>query len=80
MYRHCLAGVVVAVSLLSVGCTKYYQVTDPTTGRQYYTTEIKTRDGATVLVDKKTGKKVTIQNSEVMDITQSQYKQAIKGE
>ena len=60
-------GLLAAVLLSSctlVGCTSYYQVTDPTTGKQYCTAEVKQRDGATILKDGDNGSRVTTQNSE----------------
>lgn len=67
----------IALMGLCAGCTKYYHVADPSTGKDYYTTEISKRDGATSLRDQKSGAKVTIQNSEVTEITQDQYKKAV---
>ena len=57
----------VTLALLCVGgCTNYYKVTDPTTGRVYYTTELEHKNsGAATLKDARTGNKVNLQNSEV---------------
>jgi uncharacterized protein YceK len=55
------------------GCTSYYEVTDPTSGKVYYSTEVQQRGGATMLKDGKTGSRVTIQNSEVKQINQEEY-------
>ena len=64
---------------LSLGCTTYYKVHDPNTGSTYYSTEIDTeRGGAVSLKDGRTNAQVTIQNSEVMEITADQYDAAIK--
>jgi hypothetical protein len=64
--------------LLASGCTSYYKVTDPTTGKVYYSTHIKDlRDGATQLKDEKSKTEVTIQNSQVQKITKDQYEAAL---
>lgn len=69
-----------SVSLLT-GCTSYYKVTDPTSGKTYYTTEIReAKKGGTQLTDARTKAKVTIQNSEITKISQSDFKAAIKSE
>ena len=77
MKRVALAAVTIFVAAFSVGCTKYYQVTDPSTGKVYYTTEVEMKSGATMLQDDKSRTKVTIQNSEVTEITKDQYKKAV---
>jgi len=64
---------------LSLGCTTYYKVHDPNTGSTYYSTDIDTESGGAVsLKDDRTNAQVTIQNSEVMEITADQYDAAIK--
>jgi hypothetical protein len=56
------------------GCTNYYQVTDPTTGKSYYTTELKQKgNGAATLKDGRTGNTVNIQNSEINKISKEEY-------
>jgi len=67
-------GLVIVVSMLAGGCTKYYQVSDPSTGRVYYTTGLKDTGGGSIqLKDERTGGEVTIQNSEVKTITKDEY-------
>jgi hypothetical protein len=64
---------------LSLGCTTYYKIHDPNTGSTYYSTEIDTeKGGAVTLKDGRTNAQVTIQNSEVMEITVDQYDAAIR--
>ncbi len=73
-----LAIVVLCLGLL-MGCTTYYKVHDPSTGSTYYTTEVQTQSGGAVsLKDARTNAQVTIQNSEVMEITADQYDAAIR--
>jgi methionyl-tRNA synthetase len=61
------------VIVLATGCTSYYKVTDPTTGKVYYTTELRKSDGAATLKDARTGNTVTVQNSEVATIKKEEF-------
>jgi len=68
-----LAGMLVAM-VCTAGCTNYYQVHDPTTGKNYYTTELRQMDsGATTLKDARTGNEVSVQNSEVKKISKEEF-------
>ena len=59
-------------------CTSYYEVTDPTTGRVYYTTDIEDRKGGAVtLIDDRNDVEVTVQNSEVREISKDTYKDGL---
>ena len=66
--------------LMLLGCsTTYYQVRDPGSGSTYYTTELDEKDGGAVtLKDARTNANVTLQNSEVSEITADQYDAAIR--
>jgi hypothetical protein len=67
-----------ALVVLMAGCTSYYKVTDPTTGKSYYSTHVKElHDGAAQLKDDKTKTEVTIQNSQIQKITKDQYEAAL---
>ena len=69
-----MLALVCAAAMLS-GCTTYYEVTDPTTDKTYYTTELeRNRDGSVELKDTNSGKMVTLQNSEVAKIDKDAYK------
>src|SRR5690606_7864989 len=62
--RH-LAFTILAVSCAMLGgCTSYYQITDPTTGKVYHTTEYNTKHGAIMFEDKASRTTVNIQNAE----------------
>ena len=62
------------LALLLGGCTSYYKVTDPTTGKAYYTTELKQKgNGAATLKDGRTGNTVNLQNSEISTISKEEY-------
>ncbi len=73
-----VASVVVAACLLS-GCTSYYQVTDPASGRTFYTTDVdqSKKGGFVEFTDAKTKAQVTLQSSEVTKISKDQYKAAV---
>jgi len=67
-------GLALAVLCLSVGCARYYQVTDPGTGQVYYTTDIDKRDsGAAEFKDARTHAKVTLQSSVIEKISKEAF-------
>jgi hypothetical protein len=73
MRKSRLAAIGLAL-LLGGGCSSYYKVTDPTTGRVYYTEELQRKNsGAATLRDARTGSTVNLQNSEIEPITKEQY-------
>jgi hypothetical protein len=67
---------------LLAGCGgNYYRVNDPGGDRQYYTSEIEqTRTGAITFKDEKSGSVVTLQSSEVKEISKDEFKAAVKPE
>lgn len=74
MYRVCALGLLTAAMFLGGGCTSYYRVTDPSTGNEYYTTNVKKRSGGAVTVkDAATGDEVTLQNSQVTKVSKEEY-------
>lgn len=64
--------------MILVGCTTYYRVTDPASGKEYYTTKVgeKGKAGAVKIKDDKSGSSVTLQSSEVKEISEDEYKAA----
>jgi hypothetical protein len=62
-----------AIVLVSAGCTTYYRVTDPGSGRMYYTTDIKRRGSAVEFTDAKSGSEVTLQGSEIKEISSEDF-------
>jgi hypothetical protein len=73
-------GIMAAGLLLAVGCASYYQITDPTTGKVYYSDGLdQSSSGATVFTDAKTGAKITLQNSEVSKISEAQFNNGKSG-
>jgi len=63
-----------AMTLAGCGSTTYYRVTDPTNGKEYYTTEVDKNDSGSVsLKDDATGSHVTLQNSSIAKVTKEEY-------
>ena len=69
----------VVLSLAAVGCgSSYYIVNDPFTGKTYYTKDVdRFNSGNVSFKDEKTGKKVSIQNSEVQEVTNTEFENAL---
>jgi hypothetical protein len=63
---------------LLAGCGGYWQVVDPTTKNTYYTEEVKqSKSGAVKFIDAKTGQEVTLQNSEIKEVSKDEFKAGI---
>ncbi|HTN94757.1 MAG TPA: hypothetical protein VMJ33_09260 [Gallionella sp.] len=65
------------VGLVVGGCSStYYKVTDPHSGTAYYTEKVDTLvgTGAVKVKDARTGSVVTLQSSEVKEISEKEYK------
>ncbi len=76
------AGVVVSACLLCAGgCASYYQVKDPGSGKMYYTNskmaERYNSSGAVTFWDAASGSTVTLQSSEVKEISEDEFKAAV---
>lgn len=67
--------VVFGWALLAMGCAGYYKVTDPASGKVYYTEKVSTENkgGAVKLKDARSKAVVTLQNSEVIEISKDEY-------
>ncbi|MHC4332579.1 MAG: hypothetical protein ACYSUP_12410 [Planctomycetota bacterium] len=72
-------AIVVSLLLLIVaGCTSYYKVSDPSTGKVYYTNNVSYKgSGAVELKDAKTGAKVVLPTSEVQQIGEEEFNKGI---
>jgi hypothetical protein len=58
----------------------YYRVNDPAGDRLYYTTDIdRTKTGAITFKDKKSGNTVSLQSSEVKQISKQEFEAGVKG-
>lgn len=67
-------------SVLVGGCSStYYKVTEPQSGKAYYTEKVDSimGTGAVKVKDARTGSLVTLQNSEVKEISEKEYKAGI---
>jgi hypothetical protein len=71
--RRTVTTALLAIVLMTAGCTTYYRVTEPGSGRAYYTTDIKRRGSAVEFTDAKSGSEVTLQASEIKEITQEDF-------
>jgi hypothetical protein len=63
----------------TLGCASYYKITDPATGKDYYTQEVEREGGSVLFQDVNTGATVTLPTSEVTEISKDQF-QANTGE
>jgi hypothetical protein len=67
--------------MLVTGCASYYRVNDPAGTREYYTTKIdKTVGGGITFKDEKGGSVVTLQSSEIKEISEEEFNSALKSE
>jgi hypothetical protein len=56
------------------GCANYYRVTNPSTGKTYYTADLDRKgDGVLHFTDARTGEKVILPSSEVREITKEEF-------
>ena len=79
MQKHLIATLMLGGLTMGVsGCTDHYRVTDPASGKAYYTTKVSDagRAGAVRITDEKTGSIVTLQSSEVKKISEEEYEAA----
>jgi hypothetical protein len=74
-------GRVVTIAMGSVillgGCASHYEVTDPGSNKTYYTTSFNAGrymgSGAATFIDHRTGKEVTLQNSEIRKLDKEEF-------
>ena len=78
---HIAFGILCGTAGLLGGCGgDYYRVNNPAGDKQYYTKEIdQTKSGAITFKDEKSGSKVTLQSSEVKNISKDEFETGIKG-
>jgi len=67
---------VVALAVALGGCASYYKVTDPTSGRVFYTEGVERQKGGTTIMfkDAKTGADVTMTSSVVLEVSSEEFK------
>jgi hypothetical protein len=70
---------IIASLAFMAGCASYYKVTDPGSGRVFYTEKVERGKGQTTIMfkDAKTGAEVTLPSSEVLEISSDEYKKAV---
>jgi hypothetical protein len=79
MKIHILTGVLICVlNLMMAGCSHYYRVTEPSSGKTYYTTHIDERSGAAKFKDDRTGSYVILHSAEVSELSQEEYGAQVK--
>jgi hypothetical protein len=68
-----------ALTALLAGCGGYYAVRDPASSTQYYTTDVDKAGstGAIKFKDAKTGSEITLQSSEVKEISKEDYNKGL---
>ena len=69
--------------LVAAGCGgNYYKVSDPATGRSFYSTKVKQtgKAGAVKFKDDKSGGTITLQSSEVKEISGDEYEAGLKAQ
>jgi uncharacterized protein YceK len=71
-------GFAIGAVVLMAGCASYYKVTDPASGRTFYTEKVERGKGQTTIMfkDAKTGAEVTLPASEVLEISSDEYDKA----
>ena len=80
MNTHMITGLLVCVlSLMVAGCSHYYRVTDPGSGKTYYTTDIDERGGGVKFKDDRTRSTVILHSAEVSELSESEYGAEVKG-
>jgi len=77
-FRTSLVASFVAATCLLAGCM-HYQVSDPTTGRTYYTQDAQRApsSGAVIFTDGKTGEVLTLQNTQLKQISREEFERAV---
>ena len=79
--RWTTAWLLCGLAALTAGCgATYYRVNDPAGTKEYYTTKIEqTKAGSITFKDEKGGSVVTLQSSEVKEISENEFKTAVQG-
>ena len=78
---HVAIWMVLGLMIGLAGCTTYYQVSDPASGNAYYTTKVNEGMGGSVkFKDQKSGSTVTLQSSEVKEISAEEFQAGLKAQ
>jgi hypothetical protein len=75
MTRSCMGFFLVLLVVAVGGCASYYKVTEPASGKEFYTNEVSRKIGGSAIEfkDAKTGAITTLQNSQVLEIDKKTY-------
>ena len=72
------AAIAALTSVMLAGCATYYRVTDPASGRHYYTRDIDhAGDGTITFKDGRTGDKVSLSSSEISEVAEGDYRRGV---
>ena len=63
----------IIIMMMTIGCASYYKITDPATGKDYYTETLERKGGGVIFKDVNTSETVTLQSSEVLEISKDQF-------
>ena len=79
-HKTCGLIILLFAGVLMAGCSSdYYVVRDPVSKHVYYTKKVKQAGGGTAsFTDDRSGAKVTLQNSEIKEISESEYEAGLK--
>ena len=76
-----LLVIVVGLAVMLGGCASYYQVSDVTTGKVYYTDDVHYKKGGAIgFEDAKTKSDITLQSSEVKKINKEKFNVGVYSE
>jgi uncharacterized protein YceK len=76
-----LVVIVVGLAVMLGGCASYYQVSDVTTGKVYYTKDIDGKKGGAIgFEDAKTKSRITLQSTEVKKINKEKFNVGVYSE
>ena len=80
MYTQMIIGSLIGMlSLMVAGCSNYYRVTEPGSGKTYYATDIDERNGGVKFKDDRTRSTVILHSAEVTEISEDEYGAEVKG-
>lgn len=71
-------SLVFVAPLLAACGGNYYQVTDTSSGKSYYTRDVGQEDGHVQFTDRASGDEVILNGVEIREITRQQYKNAVR--
>ena|SRR5688572_3806715 len=66
-----------ACAALVSGCASYHKVRDLASGKEYYTADLTRSDNGVRFTDARSGSQISLQNSEVSEIPEDLYAQAV---